>query len=179
MPGPAMIRSGPMSEEPPFEKRFRILVEISRASHFAWREAVARICPGVDPTDVVNEMWKITGQQTAAAYLSRLDPDGDLAQQVAASIVWSSRCMGEDAALVDGDGAGEFQVRHTDCPWHRWHKKHDLLDEDRPGCDAWFEATLRAINEALGSDLRFETRSALPVGDDCCLRRIWDENGDR
>ena len=114
-------------------------------------------------------------RQTAEAYLPRLDREADLARQVAASIVWSSRCMGEEATLVDGDRPGEYHVRHTECPWHRWHKKYDLLHEDRPGCDAWFEETLRAINEALGSDLRFETRSALPDGADCCLRRIWDE----
>ena len=79
-----------MSEEIPVEKRFRILVEICRASHFAWREAVARRCPGIDPAVVVNEMWDVTGVQTAESYLAHLDPAGDLARQVAASVVWSS-----------------------------------------------------------------------------------------
>ena len=163
-----------MSEEIPVEKRFRILVEICRASHFAWREAVARRCPEIDPAEVVNEMWDVTGVQTAESYLAHLDPAGDLARQVAASVVWSSVCMGEDAHLEPAE-AGGWLVRHDACPWQRWHEKNDLVAEDRPGCDVWFEATLRTINEKLASRLRFETLSALPDGGDCCLRRIWVE----
>jgi hypothetical protein len=163
-----------MSEPIPVDKRFKVLVEISRASHFAWREAVTRLCPGIDPATVVNEMWEITGEQTAEAYLPRLDPSGDLARQVAASVVWSSVCMGEDAHLERAE-AGGWIVRHDACPWQRWHEKQELLVEDRPGCDRWFETTLRVINERLGSRLRFETLSALPDGGDHCRRRIWAE----
>ncbi|MEN8148201.1 MAG: hypothetical protein ABFS86_00150 [Planctomycetota bacterium] len=160
-----------MSEPIPVEKRFKVLVEINRASHFAWREAVQRLCPDVDPTEVVLEMWRITGEQTADAYLGRIDPAGDLANQFAASIVWSSQCMGEDALLAAGEG--EWFVVHEACPWHRWHEKHGLLHEDRPGCDAWFTATVDRINQKLGTKLRFETLSALPDGDAACRRRIW------
>jgi len=162
-----------MSEPIPVEKRFKVLVEINRASHFAWREAALRLCPDVDAGKLVNEMWKITGEQTADAYLERLDPDGDLAHQFAASIVWSSQCMGEDAVLEAGEG--EWFVTHEGCPWHRWHEKLGLLHEDRPGCDAWFAATIARINEKLGTKLRFETQSALPDGDAACRRRIWVE----
>jgi hypothetical protein len=162
-----------MSEPIPVEKRFRILVEITRASHFAWREAVTRLCPDVDPTDVVNEMWRITGVQTAQAYLDRLDPEGDLARQVAASIVWSSQCMGEDAELEIGED-GAFVV-HSACPWCRWHEREALLAEDRPGCDEWFRSTIDTINARLGTALRFETLSALPDGAPACRRRIWDD----
>jgi hypothetical protein len=161
----------------PLEQRFRVLVEICRASHFAWREAVARRCPGVNPTEVVNEMWEITGVQTAEAYLKRLDPAGDLPRQVAESIVWSSVCMGEDASVDRGERPGEYFVRHDACPWHRWHRKTALLPEDRPGCDVWFDAAIRTINEELGTKLRYETLSALPEGADRCLRRIWLESG--
>jgi hypothetical protein len=160
----------------PLEQRFRVLVEICRASHFAWREAVARRCPGVDPAEVVNEMWEITGLQTAEAYLERLDPTGDLPRQVADSIVWSSVCMGEDAILEPGNNEGEYFVRHDACPWHRWHRKNELLSEDRPGCDRWFDAAIRRINEKLGTSIRYETLSSLPEGADRCLRRIWLES---
>ena len=167
-----------MSTDIPVEKRFAILVEICRASHFAWREAVLRRCPDADVQAVVNEMWDITGVQTAEAYLRRLDPSKGLPEQVAASVAWSSRCMGEDARVEPGSAPGEFLVRHDSCPWHRWHEKRGLLAEDRPGCDRWFEATVRTINEKLGTKLRFETLSALPEGGDCCLRRFWqDETG--
>jgi hypothetical protein len=164
-----------VSNDVPIEKRFRILVEISRASHFAWREAALRCCPDVDAAKLVNTMWEITGVQTAESYVKHIDPDGDVARQVAESIIWSSRCMGEDVELEVGKAPGEYLVRHRACPWHRWHEKQGLLPEDRPGCDRWFASTLDTINEKLGTSLRFETLSALPEGDDCCLRRIWSE----
>ncbi len=81
----------------------------------------------------------------------------------------------EDVLLELGDAPGECFVKHRDCPWHRWHGDLGLLSEDRPGCDRWFQATIRTINEKLGTSLRFETLSALPEGGDCCLRRIWEE----
>jgi hypothetical protein len=162
-----------MSTEIPIEKRFKILVEISRASHFAWREAVARCCPGVNAQQLVNEMWRVTGEQTGVAYLKHFDVDGDIARQLGASIVWSSQCMGEDAVLEESETPGEYLVRHRACPWHRWHENLSLLPEDRPGCDQWFESVIRTINQKLGSKLCFETLSALPDGDDCCLRRVW------
>jgi hypothetical protein len=164
-----------MSDEIAVEKKFRILSEICRASHFAWREAVLRRCPDVDPADVVNEMWEITGVQTAEAYLKHIDSSGNLAKQVASSIVWSSVCMGEEARLEKGEREGEFVVRHDCCPWYRWHGDRGLLPEDRPGCDRWFEATIRTINERLGRNIRFETLSTLPEGDESCVRRIWEE----
>lgn len=164
-----------MSADIPIEKKFKILVEINRASHFAWREAALRCCPGVDPQKLVNEMWDITGVQTGEAYLKRLDPSKDLAKQFAVSIAWSSQCMGEDAHVQEGEKPGECFVKHDGCPWHRWHENLGLLAEDRPGCDRWFEATIRTINEKLGTKIRFETLSALPDGGDCCLRRIWEE----
>ena len=50
----------------PLEQRFRVLVEICRASHFAWREAVTRSCPDVDPAAVVknpaNPVFRGSGQ---------------------------------------------------------------------------------------------------------------------
>ena len=95
-----------MSSDVPIEKKFRILVEITRASHFAWREAAIKCCPGVDPGELVNEMWEITGVRTAEAYLKHLDPAGDLVGQVAESIVWSSQCMGEEVLARAGWCAG-------------------------------------------------------------------------
>ena len=167
-----------MDKEIPIEKRFAVLVEISRASHFAWRKAAIRCCPEIDPQKLVNEMWDITGVETAEAYLKRLDPSKNLPEQIAGFIVWSSRCMGEDARLEDGERPGEYLVRHDACPWQRWHEKKGLLAEDRPGCDRWFEATIRTINERLGVEIRFETLSALPDGDGGCCRRIWQEGTD-
>ena len=108
----------------PIEKKFDILAQITRASHFAWREAALKCCPDVDPQTLVDTMWDITGVQTGQAYLKRLDPEGDLAKQVAASVVWSSQTMGEDAQLKQNE-AGEWCVEHEDCPWVHWHKRLD------------------------------------------------------
>jgi len=159
--------------EVPVEKRFAVLCDIARAQHFAWREAVRQCCPDVDTSDVVGRMWRITGEQTARAYLKRIDPDQPLAPQVARSIAWSSQCMGEDA-VVEEDG-DEARVRHHDCPWFHWHQKLGLLAEDRPGCDAWFGTVVDDVNQQCGTNLRFETVETLPEGGAVCLRRFWVE----
>ncbi len=161
---------------PPVEKRFGILCEITRAQHFAWREAALSVAPDLDGAGLTTKMWEITGVQTAEAYLKRLDPARPLAPQVAASIVWSSACMGEDASTEPGSG-DEAYVTHADCPWFHWHRRLGLLEEDQPGCDAWFKTVALTINERLGSDLQVETECSLPAGDDCCRRRIYSGGG--
>jgi hypothetical protein len=162
------------SMDVPVEERFRVLCEITRAQHFAWREAALALAPHLDPGELTRKMWEITGVQTARAYLKRLDPARPLAPQVARSIAWSSACMGENVSVEEGKGDEAF-VRHHDCPWFHWHQRLDLLGEDRPGCDAWFGTVVAAINEALGINIRVETTAALPEGSACCLRRIWVE----
>ena len=158
----------------PIEKKFKTLCEIVRAQHFAWREAALAMAPQVDPEALVNKMWEITGVQTGKAYAKRLDPRKPLAPQVAESIVWSSVCMGEDAKVEQGKGDEAF-VRHADCPWFHWHKRLGVLNEDQPGCDAWFETAVAEIRKALKVNVRIETQRSLPAGDNCCLRRIWVE----
>lgn len=159
--------------EPGVTRRFEVLCDITRAQHFAWREAVSRLCPTPDAGRVVLEMWRVTGEQTARAYLKRLDTSAPLAPQVAKSIVWSSQCMGEDAVFEPGAGPDEGFVRHRGCPWKVWHERSALLHEDRPGCDEWFRATCETVSEATGKEVRFETLEALPEGGASCLRRLW------
>ncbi len=158
----------------PVEKRFKILCEITRAQHFAWRQAVLEMAPRLDPQVVADKMWEITGVQTAKAYLKRIDPEKPLAPQIALSIAWSSLCMGEDAVVENGQGDEAF-VRHHDCPWYHWHKRLDILHEDQPGCDMWFFTAVAEINKELGTNVKIETKCSLPAGGDCCLRRIWAE----
>ena len=153
---------------------FDILCQITRAQHFAWREAVAEFLPEADVPAVVGRMWEITGEQTGAAYAKRIDVDAPIAPQIAKSIVWSSESMGEDAVVEIGE-SGDAYVRHTDCPWFDWHKRKGQLAEDRPGCDAWFQSTIDRVNRDHGCDVRFETLETLPDGGSCCLRRIWAE----
>ena len=158
----------------PVEKKFKILCEIVRAQHFAWREAALAMCPDVDPEALGNKMWEITGVQTGKAYVKRLDTSKPLARQVADSIAWSSVCMGEDAKVEEGKGDEAF-VRHGDCPWFHWHKRLDVLSEDQPGCDTWFFTAIDVINKKLGTNIKIETTESLPNGDACCMRRIWVE----
>ncbi len=160
--------------EIPIEKRFRILCEITRAQHFAWREAALTLAPDLDPQLLVNKMWEITGIETAKAFLERIDPARPLTMQVAECIVRSSICMGEDATAEPGEGDEAF-VRHTGCPWFDWHQRKGLLAEDQPGCDTWFGTTVSEINKTLGSHLQLETQCSLPAGGGCCLRRIWNQ----
>ena len=162
----------------PLQRRFDVLCQITRAQHFAWREAVRELCPGVDTRAVVERMWEITGRQTAQAYLKHIDPAHPLAPQVAESVAWSSRCMGEDAHVETDPGSGEAFVRHEACPWLGWHERMGLLAEDRPGCDAWFRATVDEINRTLGTKLRVETLTTLPDGDASCLRRFRVDGDD-
>ena len=159
----------------PVEKKFAVLTEITRAQHFAWHEAVRRACPDVDTAKVVNLMWELTGHETARAYLKRLDPTKPLGPQVAGAIVWSSQCIGEEAVLEVSESKQDGFVRHNDCPWYHWHKRLDLLAEDRPGCDIWFQTAVEDINKALGTKLKVETVESLPEGGKCCLRRFWVE----
>lgn len=160
--------------EIPIEQRFKVLCEIVRAQHFAWRAAVLELAPELDPEELIRKVWQVTGVQTARAYLKRFDPEKPHAPQVAESIVWSSLCMGEDAVVEAGEGDEAF-VRHHDCPWCHWHKRQGCLEEDRVGCDTWFSTVVAEINKALGTNIKVETQSTLPDGDSCCLRRIWAE----
>ncbi len=164
-----------MSQDIPVEKKFKILVQIARASHFAWHEAVAQSCPDAKMLDVVNKMWEVTAHDTAKAYIRKLDKGKPLPAQVAGSFVWSSLTMGEEAELVAGKDDKEAFVKHNGCPWFEWHKRCNLLEEDRPGCDTWFFVVVDDINKALGTNLKIETTKSLPDGDDTCVRRIWVE----
>ncbi len=164
--------------EIPVSKKFDVLCQIVRAQHFAWRAAVVETCPDVDPAETVKLMWQLTGDTTAQAYLGRIDLQKPVARQVAESIAWSSRCMGEDAVVEAAAGDGptdEAFVRHDGCPWKGWHERQGLLAEDRPGCDAWFAATVDGINRSLDTNLRFETLESLPEGGASCRRRFWVE----
>lgn len=158
------------------EQRFKVLCEISRAQHFAWREAALALAPQLDAQELVNKMWEITGIQTARAYLKRLDPAKPLAVQLANSISWSSACMGEEVEVEPAEKEREALVRHVSCPWFDWHKRLGLLEEDQPGCDTWFASLVGEINRTLGSNVKVETKCSLPEGGDCCLRRIWEES---
>ena len=157
---------------PPVEKRFQTLCQITRAQHFAWREALVRSCPDADVVAVTGRMWEVAGRDTAQAYVKRIDRARPLAAQVADGIVWSSQSMGEDATVEAGASDREAYVRHRACPWVDWHRKLGILGEDRPGCDTWFRATVDEVNRALVTRLVVETLETLPDGAPSCLRRI-------
>jgi 2,4-dienoyl-CoA reductase (NADPH2) len=161
--------------EVPLERRFAILGEITRATHFGWRKAVTGMFPEADPRELVTRFWEITAADTAKAYLKRIDPAKPLAPQVAEQMVFSSITMGEDAKLILGDDPGEAFVHHDGCPWFDWHAKLGLLAEDQPGCDAWFYKTVDFINQKLGTNLKIKTLKSMPAGESCCLRKLWQE----
>ncbi len=170
-----------------FEKRFELLSNILRASHFEWRRAAQKLAPNVSGVEIVKAFWREVGLDTAQFYLRKIDPKKSLAAQVAKLYISSSVAMGEDAILlgVEEDLAtsgdlvahhGEVCAQHRDCPWYHWHKKMGLLKEDQPGCDEWLRTVVEEINKAHSSKLRFETVESLPEGGKSCLRRFWEES---
>jgi hypothetical protein len=156
------------------KKKFELLANIMRASHFEWRRAALAACPGIEPGELVKRYWAEVGKDTARFYLKKIDPDKDLAPQMAELFVSSSVAMGEEAEVVAAPD-GESQVVHHDCPWYHWHKREGAEEEDQPGCDHWLQTIVDRINESLGRSLRFETLESLPGGAGCCRRRFWEE----
>ena len=59
--------------EIPVEKKFKILCEITRASHFAWRQAVVETCPDTDIKDVVYKLRPLISIQSPFFRIWRLE----------------------------------------------------------------------------------------------------------
>jgi hypothetical protein len=156
-------------------KKLAILSEITRASHFEWRRAAAARNPDQDPREAVMLYWEESARDAARYYLKKIDPAGDLADQVADLFVSSSLIMKETAERLPNSAAGHSRMQHTACPWFDWHEKEGLLDEDQAGCDHFIATLLEEFNAALGTRLRFSTESSLPAGQACCLRHFWVE----
>ncbi len=154
-------------------KKIKVMSAIMRAQHFEWRRAALALAPDLDPMELVRRFWSEVGADTARYYVGRIDPDKDVAEQVANLVVSSSIAMGEDAEYLGPDGDGRHLVAHNDCPWYHWHHREGLLEEDQAGCDRWLETTLEGVNEALGTSLRFDSVETLPGGAKRCLRRFW------
>lgn len=157
------------------EKKYKMMSQILRATHFEWRRAALAFCPEADPKELVMKFWEEVGHDTAAAYLKQIDPGKPLPRQMAENTVFSSLCMGEEARVVEGKDEKESFVRHDGCPWYDWHKRLGLLAEDQAGCDHWFRTFTADINAKLGAAINWETRKCLAAGDDQCLRRFWVE----
>ena len=157
-------------------KKFDLLANIKRASHFEWRRAVLALCPGLSASELVMRYWEEVGKDTAKFYLTKIDGALPMAQQVAALVVSSSVAMGETAEVLNAASEGRYYVRHTECPWYVWHKREDLLHEDQLGCDHWLKTVIQEINTALGTSLRFRTVESLPGGGTSCLRLLWEED---
>lgn len=157
------------------EKKFNMLSQIQRASHFEWLRAAKELCPSVSELDLVLKFWEIVGHDTAKSYLRHLDPEKPLPEQIARNFVFSSQSMGEDAEFIEGEDEKEAFAQHTGCPWFEWHQRLDKLDQDQPGCDKWLETFIEDINKELGSNIKWETVKSIPNGNDVCLRRFWVE----
>jgi hypothetical protein len=164
---------------PSADKRFEIGVRITRATYFAFREAVKQMCPNVDLTKVVIKFWEITARETVPGYLRFIDPAKPLPEQIARCFVWSSLTMGESARLIVANDR-EAYCWHDACPWYEWASRLDktepgVLAEDEPGCSTWFGECVTLINQNLGAKVRIKTEKSLPAGDGCCVRKIWIE----
>lgn len=158
----------------PVEKRFKVLSQILRASHFEWlRAAEALAKEGVSELDLVLRFWEEVAHDTAVSYLKRIDLKKPLPAQIAESFAFSSVCMGEECEPLPGKDEREAFARHTACPWYEWHRRLDKMELDLAGCEKWIEVFIDEINRKLGVRMRWETLKALPKGDAVCLRRFW------
>jgi hypothetical protein len=158
------------------EKKFAVLAEIMRASHFEWRRAALALNPDTDPTELVKRYWDEVGKDTTSYYVRMIDPAGDLAEQFAELFVSSSLVMGEDAEVIEKSADGRAQARHNSCPWYTWHQREGLLTEDLAGCNHFLQVVVDGVNAALGTSLRYTTVESLPGGGGCCLRQFWEED---
>ena len=156
-------------------KKFRLLADIHRASHFEWRRTAMGLAPDKEPLEITKRYWTHVGRDTAKYYLKQIDREKSLAAEMARLFVSSSVAMGEDAEVLEDSSDGCAQARHNDCPWFHWHKREGLLTEDQAGCDHWLETVIEEINAALGTQLAFETVQSLPAGGCCCHRKFWEE----
>ncbi len=157
------------------EQKFKALCQITRAAHFEWREAILKMFPDADPTETVLKYWEIVGHDTAKTYLKKIDKTKPVLPQIAQLIVDSSLAMGENASVIAGDNEHEIYFEHQECPWVDWHNKYDALAEDQPGCDRWLVTIINDINQALGTNIEFETLSSLPEGGTSCKRVLREK----
>jgi hypothetical protein len=157
----------------PLEKKYNMLSQIQRASHFEWLRAAKELCPDVSELELVLKFWEIVGHDTAENYLKHLDPEKPLPEQIAKNFVFSSQSMGEDAEFVEGKDEKEAFAQHVGCPWFEWHQRLDKLDQDQAGCDMWLKTFIDDLNKVLGSNVKWETVKSIPNGDEICLRRFW------
>lgn len=158
------------------EQKFKALCQITRASHFEWRETFIRMFPDMDPKEAVLIYWETVGHDTAKAYLKKINRDKPIVPQIAQLIVDSSLAMGEDARVIESEDENEIFIEHLECPWFEWHKKHNALAEDQPGCDLWIETILEDLNKELGTNIIFKTLGSLPNGDTGCRRILKSQD---
>lgn len=156
------------------EQKFKTLCQITRASHFEWRDTFIKMFPNIDPKDAVMKYWEIVGHDTAKAYLKKVDKNKPIAPQIVEMMVNSSLAMGESATMTE-DTNGEVRLVHTSCPWYDWHKKYNAIDEDQPGCDRWINTIVQDFNLELASNIKVKTIRSLPNGNENCTR-IFREN---
>lgn len=162
---------------PPIEKKFEIGAQITRATYFAFREAVKLMCPHIDMMEMIKKYWEITARDTVPSYLKNIDLSKPLPEQIARNMVWSGLIMGESSRLIVVSDK-EVYCWHDACPWFDWASRLDkkdpgVLAEDEPGCTLWYTKVIELINEKLGTNVKVKTEKSLPAGDGCCARRIW------
>ena len=144
------------------EQKYQALCNIMRAQHHAWREAVKQRCPHTPVTDVLKTMWEIAGEEAGEAFYRGIDKSQPIPPQVAEAIKTSWEVMGQHPGVECTESGEEAHVTQVGCPWFAWHVKHDLVEEDRVGCDAWFDGVLSRLNARLGTNIAVETCETLP-----------------
>lgn len=147
------------------ERNWRSMIRITHDFFHCWRRAVEEKLGKEAADEVQMRFWELVGVGTGNMYLERGGGPEDL-EQLAFTMLRASQVMGETArAAQDG---GDTLLVHDACPWMDSFRDYGAENACQPGCDAWFQATMRTISPKVS----VVTESALPAGDATCTRRF-------
>lgn len=148
------------------ERDWKTMILIAHDFFHSWRQVLYRQYGESVTEELTLGFWEQVGKKTAAQYArGKIDPQN--VEQVARGAARSSEIMGETVS-VRQDGEAWLLI-HDACPWTDTYKKAGFEGKCRPGCDRWFESTVRALSPGLA----VETLACLASGDNQCVRKFY------
>lgn len=152
------------------EREWKTMVKIAHDFFHNWRQAVCEKYGDQDLEELTLRFWELVGKNTAAQY-ARAGIDGCDVERIARAAGRSSEIMGE-TVRVEPDGEA-WLLLHDACPWIDSYRKAGFEGKCGPGCQRWFEATVKGLSP----DLAVDTLACLAEGDKQCVRRFYKITG--
>ena len=151
----------------------------TRRMFYQMRQALLEVAgPDANPLDIGVRAWEIIGKDTGKSYLPRMNLlkgiEG-LMMSVARAYQGLAATNGALVTIYKGENPNEVFLTWERCPWPTSAKEHGAsMKEDLQGCDTYLQAFLDEVNAFLGTNLKIETRKAIPSGDGVCVRRLYN-----